>query len=87
MLYTPRWWETPETIEKLKQLFKQRSSIQIELHVGEVNRKGLEKKVGLKTYQLSDFEEIPKWNEFFNALKKYNVMILKLWSFELFKNF
>ena len=73
-IYTPGYWQDPDTTEELEELIEQRKSNEFELHVNEVNKRRLEIKVGLTSYQLSDLKDLSKRNEFFKALKvmKFN---------------
>ena len=73
-MYTPGCREDFNFNIKLKERIEHSNSIQIKLHVEEVNKRGLELKVGSNTYHLSDFEDYSKTNEFSEVLinMKYN---------------
>ena len=61
----PGRWRTPKYLEdriidKLKNLLKLRSQIDIKLHVEEVRKRGNHIKIGEKKYILSDFDTSKK---------------------------
>ena len=63
-------------LKKLEELMEPKKSNQIELHINEVNKKGLEIKVGQSTYQLPDFEGYSKkFLEVLQSFKKRYIMI------------
>ena len=50
-IYTPGYWQDPDTIKKLEELIEQTKSNQIQLLLEEVNKRGLEIKLGLNSFQ------------------------------------
>ena len=68
--HTPGYSEYPKTIKKTRGINRQRNSSQTELHVEEVKKRGLEKRGGLNTNQLSELRNYSKRNEFFKASQK-----------------
>ena len=79
---TPGNQKSLESIEKSKELIQQKTSYQIQLHLDEVNKRGLELKVWINTYQISDLEDFSNRNEFFEASKFWNKMTWKKWCWE-----
>ena len=55
-------------IKKFRRKNRTKKSYQIEVHVNEINKRGLERKVGLNSYHLSDPDDYPKLIEYFKAL-------------------